>query len=58
MRRTPQTATLARRATEVERFLNLAILKEPFNWITVVLMVMFGLLVLAVLSPETETPSD
>lgn len=34
------------------QILNLDLLKEPYNWAAVVIMALFGLMLLAVVSPE------
>lgn len=36
----------------VERFLNLGILKEPLNWLTVFLMCAFALVLLYLIAPQ------
>jgi hypothetical protein len=38
----------------VERFINLDLLKNPLNWATVVIMIAFGLLLLAIVSPQPD----
>lgn len=38
------------------QLINLDLLKSPYNWLTVVLMIGFGLMMVALVSPE-ESPS-
>lgn len=35
--------------------INWALIKEPYNWITVVLMTAFALLLLSIIMPEPST---
>lgn len=34
--------------------LNMALLKSPYNWATVAIMAMFGLLLLSILFPQSD----
>lgn len=36
----------------MERFINLELLKQPYNWVIVVLMTAFAFILLSVLMPE------
>lgn len=36
------------------RFLNLDILKNPFNWFVILTMILFGLFLMALVSPASE----
>lgn len=36
-------------------FLNLALLREPYNWITVFLMSVFALALLSLIFPQTQS---
>jgi hypothetical protein len=38
--------------------LNLALIREPYNWLTVFLMCAFGLLALHIISPQPPQPKD
>lgn len=38
--------------------INVAFLRSPWNWVTVALMALFGLMLLAVLFPETDPLSS
>lgn len=36
----------------MDKIINLDLLKSPYNWLTVILMVSLGLLLLAVIAPQ------
>lgn len=37
------------------RFINFDLLREPYNWVTVIFMTAFALLLLHLIMPETST---
>lgn len=39
----------------MDRLINFALLKQPYNWVIVVIMTAFALILLSVIMPE-ETP--
>lgn len=34
------------------RFINTEIISQPYNWVTVIIMALFGLALLAIVSPQ------
>jgi hypothetical protein len=42
----------------MDKVINTQLLRNPFNWLTVYLMVMFGALAVKVLFPPADAPTE